>query len=287
VTIAGHDQQEIFLRLRGTLKAGRYEFGVVGTDSQMGNFYEGITPIIYPHIRPIYRYRTSGLYLNAVDIEIPPRLTVAYVQGVGDDNAVLLRQLGVPVTIIQPSELPAWDLSRFTTVVVGTRAFEANRALLAYAPRLMEFAKNGGTLVLQYGQNPASTPQVFPFPLAWQAPAERVTVEDAPVTVLDPRSKLLNFPNKIGPDDWKGWVQERAVYMPSTIDPRYQAPIEMHDPDEKENRGAILTTPIGKGMYVYTTLSLFRQLPGAVPGSARLFVNLISAGVAQTTRTVP
>jgi len=172
-------------------------------------------------------------------------------------------------------------------VVVGTRAFEANRALVASAPRLMDFAKNGGTLVIQYGQNPASTPQVFPFPLTWSQPAERVTVEAAPVTVLDPKSKLLTFPNRLGDDDWKGWVQERALYMPSTVDPRYQTPLEMHDPGEKENRGAILMTPIGKGVYVYTTLSLFRQLPGAVPGAARLFVNLLSAGVPQASRPTP
>lgn len=287
VTIGGHEQQELFLRMRGVLKPGRHEFGVVGSDPALGLFAEGFSSIIYPHIRPIHRYRTSGLYLNAVEIEIPQRLTVAYVQGVGDDNAVFLRQLGVPVTVIQPSELPAWDLSRFTTVVIGTRAFEANRGLLAYAPRLMEFAKAGGTLIVQYGQNPTTTPQIFPFPLTWQSPAERVTLEDVPVTVLDPKSKLLNFPNKIGDGDWKDWVQERAVYMPSAIDPRYQTPLEMHDPGEKENKGAILMTPMGKGVYVYTTLSLFRQLPGAVPGSARLFVNLLSAGVQPSPRAVP
>ena len=287
VTIVAHDQMELFLRMRGVLKPGRHEFGIIGSDSALGNFAEGFSSIIYPHIRPIHRYRTSGLYLNAVDVEVPQRLTVAYVQGVGDDNAVFLRQLGVPVTVIQPSEIAGWDLSRFSTVVVGTRAFEANRGMLAYAPRLMDFAKNGGTLVVQYGQNPSTTPQIFPFPLAWQSPAERVTVEDVPVTVLDLKSKLLSFPNKIGDDDWKNWVQERALYMPSTIDPRYQTPLEMHDPGEKENKGAILMTPMGKGMYVFTTLSLFRQLPGAVPGSARLFVNILSAGVSESRRAVP
>jgi len=287
MTIGPRDQQEIFLRLRGTLKAGRHEFGIVGNDPTLGNFAEGFSSTIYPHIRPIHRYRTSGLYLNAVDIEVPARLTVAYVQGVGDDNAVYLRQLGIPVTAISPAELPQWDLSRFTTVVIGTRAFEANRGLVAYSPRLVDFAKAGGTLVVQYGQNFGNMPQVFPFPLAWGQPAERVTVEDVPVAVLDPKAKLLNFPNRIGADDWKGWVQERALYMPGTIDARYQAPLEIHDPGEKENRGAVLMTPVGKGMFVYTSLALFRQLPGAVPGGARLFVNLLSAGVPQASRPTP
>ena len=285
LTMPPRAQIELFIRLRGTLKPGRHEFGVVGQDSLGAKFAEGFSSIIYPHIRPIHRYRTSGVYLNAVDIEVPQQLSVAYVQGVGDDNAVFLRQLGIPVTVIQPAELPQWDISRFSTVVIGTRAFDANRGLLTQASRLLEFAKHGGTLVVQYGTNPTATPHIFPFPLEWEIPsADRVTVEDAPVTVLDAKSKLLSYPNKIGDADWKGWIQERALYMPNVIDPRYQTPLEMHDPGEKENKGAILVAPLGKGMYVYTSLALFRQLPGAVPGSARLFVNLLSAGVSETRR---
>jgi hypothetical protein len=151
----------------------------------------------------------------------------------------------------------------------------------------MDFARNGGTLVVQYGQMMAQVPAAFPYPLAWSQPAERVTVEDAPVTVLDPPARVLNFPNRIEKADWDDWVQERALYMPSTIDRRYQSPIEMHDPGEKENRGAILVAPVGKGTYVFTTLSLFRQLPGGVTGSARLWLNLLSAGMAPVTRPTP
>jgi LmbE family N-acetylglucosaminyl deacetylase len=288
MTLPPRAQQEIFLRLTGTMKEGRYPFGVAGEYANGAKFAEGFSSTIYPHIRPIHRFRTSALYFQVVDVEVPQRLTVAYIQGVGDDNAVYLRQLGVPVTVIQPAELPQWDLSRFSTVVVGPRAAEANRGLLAYAPRLLDFAKAGGTLVVQYGQTPTSTPQLFPYPMEWQQPsAQRVTVEEAPVTVLDPRSKVLTFPNRIGEKDWAEWVQERAVYMPSKIDPKYQTPLEMHDPNEPENRGAIVMTPLGKGMYVYTTLALFRQVPNAVPGSARLFVNLLSAGVQPTARSVP
>jgi hypothetical protein len=288
MTLPPRAQQEIFLRLTGTMKEGRYPFGVAGEYANGAKFAEGFSSTIYPHIRPIHRFRTSALYFQVVDVEVPQRLTVAYIQGVGDDNAVYLRQLGVPVTVIQPAELPQWDLSRFSTVVVGPRAAEANRGLLAYAPRLLDFAKAGGTLVVQYGQTPTSTPQLFPYPMEWQQPsAQRVTVEEAPVTVLDPRSKVLTFPNRIGEKDWAEWVQERAVYMPSKIDPKYQTPLEMHDPNEPENRGAIVMTPLGKGRYVYTTLALFRQVPNAVPGSARLFVNLLSAGVTQTARSVP
>ncbi len=284
VTMAPRETREVFVRLRGALSPGRHEFGAVGEYPTGSRFAEGFSSIVYPHTRPIYRYRTSGVYLQAVNIEIPARMTVAYVQGVGDDNAVYLRQLGVPITVITPAELPQWDISRFTTVVIGPRAFDANPGLVAYAPRLLEYAKNGGTLVVQYQQ--VLTPQsaVLPFPMEWQQRAERVTVEEAPVTVLDAKAKVLNFPNRIGEADWMDWVQERSLYMPSTIDQRYATPIEMHDPGEPANRGAIVTTAVGKGTFVFTSLALFRQLPGAVPGSARLFVNLLSAGVPETTR---
>ncbi|HVZ49304.1 MAG TPA: PIG-L family deacetylase [Gemmatimonadaceae bacterium] len=287
VTLKAGEQREIYLRVRGSLKPGRYEFGVIGQYADGSKFGEGFFAVNYPHIRPINIYRSSALYVEAVDVAVPSRLTVAYVQGVGDNTAGFLRQLGIPVTVIQPAEIANWDLSRFSTVVVGTRAFDASGALAAFAPRLMDFARNGGTLVVQYGQHMDAVPGAFPFPLAWQNPAERVTVEDAPVTVLDSASKLLRFPNALGKDDWGDWVQERALYMPSTIDRRYGTPLEMHDPGEKENRGAILTAPVGKGMYVFTSLSLFRQVPNGVPGSVRLWVNLLSAGMAPASRPTP
>lgn len=287
ITLKPGERRELFVRLRGSLKPGRYEFGAVGEYGDGSRFGEGFWTINYPHIRPIHIYRSSALYIQAVDIEVPPRLSVAYVAGVGDASPGYLRQLGVPVTVIQPQEVAEWDLSQFSTVVIGTRAFDASPSLVAFAPRLMDFARDGGTLVVQYGQTMAQVPAAFPYPLAWSQPAERVTVEDVPVTVLDPSAKVLTFPNRIENSDWDGWVQERALYMPSTIDPRYQAPIEMHDPGENENRGAILVAPVGKGTYVFTSLSLFRQLPGGVAGSARLWLNLLSAGMAPTARPAP
>jgi hypothetical protein len=201
------------------------------------------------------------------------------VQGVGDEVAAYLRQLGVPLSVISPAELAVVDLSRYSTLVIGPRAYDAHKELITYNKRVLDFAKNGGTVVVQYGQTEMTRPGVMPYPIALTSPAARVTIEEAPVTVLDAKSRLLNTPNKIGDADWADWVQERGVYMPSTIDAHYQTPIEMHDPNEPENKGALLMTPIGKGMYVYTTLSLFRQIPGGVPGGPRLFVNILSAGL--------
>jgi LmbE family N-acetylglucosaminyl deacetylase len=276
MTLKPKEEKELFVRLRGQLKAGRYEFGVIA-ENEDGRYMDGFKAIEYAHIRPIRMYRFSAIYLQAVDITIPATLSVAYIQGVGDNVAPFLQQLGIPVTIVSPDQLPVVDLGRFSTVVVGTRAYEAHRELVAYNGRLLDFAKKGGTLVVQYGQDIA-TLGVMPYPVTTPR-TSRVTVEEAPVTVLDPKSRVLNSPNRIGDADWQGWVQERGLYMPTIIDSRYSAPLEMHDPGEPEIRGGLLVTPLGKGTYVFTSLALFRQIPGGVPGGARLFVNLLSAGL--------
>lgn len=276
MTLNAKEEKELFLRVRGQLKPGRYEFGVVA-ETENGRYMEGFKTIEYSHIRPIRMYRFSALYFQAVDINVPPTLRIAYIPGVGENTAVALQQLGIPVVILSPAELPLADLSRFSTVVVGTRAYEAHRELVTYNSRLLDFAKKGGTVVVQYGQDIA-TLGVMPFPVTTPR-TSRVTDEDAPVTVLDPRSRVLNSPNKIGKDDWADWVQERGLYMPAVIDPRYSTPLEMHDPGDPENKGALLVAPLGKGTYVFTSLSLFRQIPGGVPGGMRLFVNLLSAGI--------
>jgi hypothetical protein len=202
---------------------------------------------------------------------------VAYIQGVGDNVAPMLAQLGLAVTPIAPADLASADLARYGAVVVGPRAFAASDALVAHAGRLQEFARAGGTVVVQYGQAEMQTPGILPYPVTLARTAERVTDERAPVQVLAPDSRLLASPNRITAADFAGWVQERSVYMPTTADPRYATLLEMHDPGEAPNRNSVLVAPIGRGAYVYTTLALFRQLPAGVPGAARIFLNLLAA----------
>jgi hypothetical protein len=143
---------------------------------------------------------------------------------------------------------------------------------------LLDYARNGGTLVVQYGQNEMVDPGVMPYPITLARPADRVTDENAPVRILDAASPVLNTPNKIGASDWVGWVQERSTYMPRTFDDHYKTVISINDPGEQPNNAGILVAPLGKGTYVYATLAFFRQLPAGVPGAARLFVNLLAAG---------
>jgi hypothetical protein len=269
-------QRTLTFSLRGTLAAGRH---LVRATAVSGGetFASGYTAIEYDHMRTQRLYRPSTLALEAVDVNVPRGLTVAYINGVGDNIAPMLEQLGVNVAVLDPTALPRTDLSKFGAVIVGTRAYEANDALIANNARLLDYAKEGGTLVVQYGQFEMQNAGVMPYPITLNRPADRVTVENAPVKILDPSLAILAGPNRITASDFSGWQQDLTLYMPRTFDPTYVPALEVNDPGEPANRGALLVAPVGKGTYVYTTLAFFRQIPNGVPGAARLFVNLMAA----------
>jgi hypothetical protein len=177
--------------------------------------------------------------------------------------------------MIDPVALPVTDLSRFTTIVVGPRAYQANQALVDNRSYLLEYVRRGGNLVVQYGQNEMQEPGIMPYPVTLSRPAERVTEESSPVTITDPSNPLLTTPNRITQSDFAGWVQERATYMPSKFDAHYATMLSMHDTGEPANSAGLLTTPYGRGRYTYVTLALFRQVPSGVPGGVRIFANLL------------
>lgn len=264
----------VVFHLTGNVPPGRHQLGAVaiheGTASTSGYY-----TVEYDHITPQRLYAPSGMFLSSVNVKLPARAHVGYIVGSGDLGMEALEQLDVQVEKLDPAAIGTTDLAKFTAIVVGPRAYESSPELVRQNPRLLDYAKRGGTLVVQYGAQDMNRFPVTPYPLQWTRPAARVTQEDAEVRVLQPNSPLLNQPNKIGADDWFGWVQERATYMPSTIDSRYTSVLSMNDPGEPENRGALLVTPLGKGKYVYVTLALFRQLPSGVPGAAKLLLNFI------------
>ena len=181
----------------------------------------------------------------------------------------------MPLTIVDPDDIPQTDLRRFTTIVVGPRAYQASQTLIDNNEYLLSYVRNGGRLVVQYGQAEMQRPGITPYPVTLKQPAERVTDENAPVTFTDPSSPLLLSPNKITQADFAGWVQERSTYMPSTFDSHYRTMLSMNDPGEQPNKAAILAAPYGRGTYIYVPLALFRQLPAGVPGGARIFANLL------------
>ena len=276
ITIAPNGVRTLTFKLNGALPSGEHEVSAVATAGGR-NYSVGYVPIEYEHIPPQRMYRPASVQITSIPVTVPAGLSVGYVRGVGDNVPATLQDLGIPVTTITPAELPSAELSRFSTIVVGTRAYQANQQLIDNNSYLLEYVRRGGTLVSQYGQYEMVQPGVMPYPITLSRPADRVTDEVAEVRVLDPGSPLLNFPNRISSADFNGWTQERASYMPATFDSSYKTVLSMNDPGETPKNSGILVAPYGKGLYIYATLSFFRQLPAGNPGATKLFVNLLSA----------
>ncbi len=286
VQLAGAGSTEtIAFRVRGRLPKGPHELTAIATVGDMA-FQAGYILVDYDHIRPRRMYVAPKTQVSAVDVRVPANVSVAYVPGVADHGAAALEQLGIPVTTIEPAQLRTANLRRFTTLVVGPRAYDASPELRASRDIVLAFARAGGTVVVQYGQYEMMQQGVMPYPITLTRPADRVTDETAPVRIVAPLSSVLRTPNVITHNDFSAWVQERSLYMPRAFDSRYTAPLEMKDPEETPNRGALLVAPVGRGLYIYTSLSLFRQLPSGVPGAARLLVNLVSARASSSRTTV-
>ncbi len=159
--------------------------------------------------------------------------------------------------------------------MIGSRAYETDAALVANNGRLLDYARAGGLLLVQYQQYPFVDGGYAPYPLHIGRPHDRVTDEAAAVTLLDPAHPVFHYPNEIGADDWRGWVQERGLYFAHDWDSTYVPLLETHDPPGPELKGGLLVAPLGRGTYIYTGLSFFRQLPAGVPGAYRLFANLL------------
>lgn len=276
LSVGSNGTRSATFRVTGALPPGQHE--ISATAASDGKTYSvGYTPIEYEHIPPQRMYRRATVTINSIPVAVPAGLNIGYVRGVGDNIPATLQDLGLTVTTVSPAELPSADLSRFTTIVVGTRAYQANQELIDNNPYLLDFVRRGGTLISQYGQYEMTQAGVMPYPITIGRPAERVTDETSEVRITDASSPLLSYPNRITPADFNNWVQERSSYMPATFDANYKSLLSMNDIGESAKNSGILVAPIGNGLYIYTTLSFFRQLPAGNPGATRLFVNLLSA----------
>jgi LmbE family N-acetylglucosaminyl deacetylase len=215
--------------------------------------------------------------VRVFDVNVPRGLRVGYVAAENDPIPAALRQLGIEVTMLDEVTLAFGDLARFDAIAIGIRAYELRGDLIRANRRLLDYCAAGGTLVVQYQRdgiwnrmNPA------PFPAGMPDDTLRVSVEDAPVRLMEPAHALLNLPNRITVRDFDGWVQERGLYFWGQFDARYTPLLAMNDPGEKETAGSLVVAQHGRGTYIYTGLSFFRQLPEGVPGAYRLLVNLLS-----------
>jgi len=214
--------------------------------------------------------------LRAARLALPGLARVGYVRGASDRVPEALRAVGVPVELLAPDSLARGDLSRYDAIVIGSRAYETEPALVAANGRLLDYARAGGLVIVQYQQYPFVDGGFAPYRLSIARPHERVTDETAPVTPLDPKHPVFHVPNEIAAGDWNGWVQERGLYFAHDWDAAYAALLETHDPGEPPLQGGLLVARLGRGTYVYTGLSFFRQLPAGVPGAYRLFANLLT-----------
>lgn len=241
-------------------------------------FAEGFRTITREDLGALYYYRPAKQDVSAVGVKLPPNLKVGYIMGAGDDIPQVLEQLGLDITTISPQELATGDLSRYGTIVLGIRAYDVRQDVRNYNRRLLQYVENGGTLVVQYNANVGNFNAGHYAPYPATVANERVTVEEAPVEVLDPQSPLMHFPNAITSHDFDNWVQERGLYFMGQWDSHFEPLLASHDPGEQPLKGGLLVANYGKGKYVFTGYAFFRQLPAGVPGAVRLFVNLLSAG---------
>ncbi|HVA71513.1 MAG TPA: PIG-L family deacetylase [Candidatus Limnocylindrales bacterium] len=215
---------------------------------------------------------------HVLDLTLPAHLRVGYIGAGIDPVPQSLQQLGIDVHMLDEAALAFGNLSRYTAIVVGIRAYELRPDAMSANPRLLDYVKRGGTLVVQYERDFAWDKLLpAPFRATMDRPAERITNEHSPVRFVDPSSPLLNYPNRINQNDFAGWIQERGIYFWGKWDPRYHAVLAMHDPGEPDALGGLVYARDGKGIYIYTGLDFFRELPAGVPGAYRLFVNLLSA----------
>jgi LmbE family N-acetylglucosaminyl deacetylase len=237
-------------------------------------FSMGIKTIAYNHIPTITYFPPAQANLINIDLKTAGK-KIGYIVGAADLVPDALRQVGYDVHILTENEIMNGDLSVYDAIITGVRAFNIDERLPFEQPKLLEYVRNGGNLVVQYNNNAGVlVPQIGPYP--FRPVNQRVTDETAKVTILDSTNPVLNYPNKINDSDFDGWIQERGLYFVSDIDPKYQTPLQMNDPGEKPNNGSLIVTNYGKGRFVYTSLAFFRQLPAGVPGAYRLFVNLLS-----------
>jgi hypothetical protein len=220
----------------------------------------------------------AEIRVHVMDIQVPAGLRVGYVAAENDPIPRALAEIGVRVELLDEVTLAFGDLSKFDAVCVGIRAYELRQDLNRSNARLLEYAEQGGTLVVQY-QRDGVWNQLLPAPYPARMPQRdaRITDENSPVRFLEPGHPVLNYPNKIAAGDFDGWVQERGLYFWGEWDAKYTPIFAMKDPtDEQETRGALLVAQHGKGTYIYTGIAFFRQLPEGVSGAYRLFVNLLS-----------
>jgi LmbE family N-acetylglucosaminyl deacetylase len=249
----------------------------------LGNqeFRRGYKVISYPENWTRNVFSSAESRIERFDIQVAPNLTIGYIPGAGDEIPIALERLGLKPQILAADDLAFGDLSRYSTIITGIRAYNVNEDLKTHNQRLLDYVANGGTLIVQYARptgGPRASGFIYaPYPMS-VSDSDRITVEDSPIRMLDPAHPIFNRPNKITEEDFRGWVQERGLYFMKDWDKRYTALLSGNDPGDAPQNGGMLYAPYGKGHYIYTGYAWFRQLPAGNHGAYRIFANMISLG---------
>ncbi len=264
------------IRSAPSTKSGEFKVGAVATVAGQ-EFKRGFQSIEYAHTRRQHIYHEADTTLKVIDVKTKPDLTVGYIMGVGDDVPEAIAELGVRVQMLDADDLAWGDLARFHTIVTGIRAYERREDLRANNSRLIDYVRNGGTLIVQYNKFEFNDAQYGPYTA--EVTANRVTDENAPVRIVTRGHPVFTMPNEINDTAWEGWVQERGLYFLGEKDSRYKDLVTLADPFPNNGGvkdGALVEASYGKGKWVYVGLGLWRELPAGVPGAYQLLANLIS-----------
>jgi LmbE family N-acetylglucosaminyl deacetylase len=264
--------------------SGNYN-GKISAEAEAGGkkYNEAIQLIQYDHIPTQTLLPDASMHVVHMDLRKEGNL-IGYIRGAGDEIPAALRKMGYEVWEMKNEEVTLDNLKKVDAVVLGVRAVNTNERIKYFMADLLNYVNEGGTLVVQYNTNfefQVDTFSPYPFKLS----RDRVTQEDSEVRILKPDHPVLNVPNKITAADFEGWVQERGLYFPNQWDANYEAILSMNDKGETAKDGSLLVAKYGKGYYVYTGLSFFRELPEGVSGAYRLFANLVSLGKNPKTET--
>jgi len=275
------EEADLFFHVGSPSDFKDVEYHIEAVAESGGKTYRNsFVPVTEPGLDTVYMEEPAKLILRPVDVQLPG-VRVGYVIGTGDDVPAALRLLGVDVDLLDQDALALRDLSRYNTIVLGVRAYLAREDLRTYNWRLLDYVKNGGVLVVQYNTEEFDSNNYAPYAYSEAGAAQDITEEDSPIEVLEPNNPILNYPNKIGPEDFRGWVEKRGLRFPPSWDERYVPVLSTHDYGQKPQAGGLLVARYGKGLYVYNAYALYRQISFAVPGGVRLFANLLALGLAE------
>ncbi len=277
-----HSGQERKVNFKLAPPGGAYRPGKLRVravlDAAGRQYSEGFTVVTGEDLGTSYYYQPAVQQLAEVEVKVPSGLKIGYIMGAGDEIPTVLRELGLSVEMISPDQLTRGDVGRFDTIILGIRAYDTRPDLRQNNRRLLDYVDHGGTLLVQYNTNPEEFNAGHYTPYPARLSHDRVSVEEAPVTLLEPYDRIFRFPNPITGKDFDGWVQERGLYFMDKWDNHYRPLLSCSDPGEPAREGGLLRARSGHGTYIYTGYAFFRQLPNGVPGAIRLYVNLLSAG---------